>query len=345
MSCTEQAKPLSLTLLAGTAGALLFEALHFPAAWLTGSMLAVSILVLAKAPLGMPEGLRPIVFLLLGVSIGSGFDADFIAGISKWPISLATLAATVAAVIAASALFLTAKAKWSRSTAFFASIPGALSYVMIMSLRSTADTRLVILAQMLRLTALLLVLPFLVTASVDSVPIKAAAMSGYPGVIVEILAGGVLGYLLDRFKFPGGMLFGGMLSGAAFHVSGTLSGQMPPAILIPCQMLLGCFIGLRFAGSELVFLKKAIAPSLGAFVIALAISGAAAIFVAWSLHLPLGQVMVAFAPGGLEVMVILAFILGLDPAFVAVHQLARFLGLALLLPLMTKLCLPKKPSG
>ena len=44
----------------------------------------------------------------------------------------------------------------------------------------------------------------------------------------------------------------------------------------------------------------------------------------------------AFAPGGIEAMTILAFVLGLDPAFVATHQLARFLGISLLLPVIAK---------
>ena len=322
----------------------MFYVLDFPAAWLTGSMIAVSALVLAKAPLSMPEPLRQVVFLLLGISIGSGFDADLIAGLVKWPISLAILAVTVAAIIVASVIFLVEKAKWSRTTAFFASIPGALSYVLIMSMRSTADTRLVVLSQMLRLTALLFLLPLIVTLSFDPPSLPVTPIGSYLGVFTEILVGGALGFLLERIKFPAGMLFGGMFVGAAFHLTGTISGQMPPAVLIPCQILLGCFIGLRFIGTELSFFKKALGPSFGALVISLSLSLVAALLVAWSLHLPLGQVIVAFAPGGLEAMVILAFILGLDPAFIAVHQLARFLGLALMLPLIAKLFLPNEKT-
>jgi uncharacterized protein len=126
------------------------------------------------------------------------------------------------------------------------------------------------------------------------------------------------------------------------HLSSGVPGQMPPAILIPCQIVLGCFIGLRFQGTDLKFLKGALAPSIGALLIAVVISALGAAIVAWGLHLPLGQVVVAFAPGGIEAMTILAFVLGLDPAFVATHQLARFLGISLLLPLIMKFYL-KEP--
>jgi membrane AbrB-like protein len=135
------------------------------------------------------------------------------------------------------------------------------------------------------------------------------------------------------------MMFGGMMAAAVLHLSGGVSGQMPPAILIPCQIGLGCFIGLRFLGTDVAFLRKALAPSLGAFAIAMIIAAIGAVVVSQGLDLPLGQVLVAFAPGGLEAMTILAFVLGLDPAFVAAHQLARFLGLSLLLPLIMKLYL------
>jgi uncharacterized membrane protein AbrB (regulator of aidB expression) len=44
--------------------------------------------------------------------------------------------------------------------------------------------------------------------------------------------------------------------------------------------------------------------------------------------------MVAFAPGGLEAMMMLALMLGRDPLFVGVHHLARFIGIAVMLPVI-----------
>jgi uncharacterized protein len=112
--------------------------------------------------------------------------------------------------------------------------------------------------------------------------------------------------------------------------------MMPLTILNPCQVLLGAFIGLRFSGTDLRLLREAALPSLASFVIATALSASVAYSVSRGLDLPLGQVLVAFAPGGLEAMTILAFVLGVDPAYVGVHQLARFLGLSLLLPFIAR---------
>jgi uncharacterized protein len=50
------------------------------------------------------------------------------------------------------------------------------------------------------------------------------------------------------------------------------------------------------------------------------------------LSLRVADVVIAYAPGGLEAMTILAFALNLDPVFVGVHQTARFVVISLLMP-------------
>jgi hypothetical protein len=45
--------------------------------------------------------------------------------------------------------------------------------------------------------------------------------------------------------------------------------------------------------------------------------------------------LLAFAPGGLEAMTIMAFALNLDPAYVAAYQVARYIGLVLPMPAVT----------
>ena len=50
--------------------------------------------------------------------------------------------------------------------------------------------------------------------------------------------------------------------------------------------------------------------------------------------IPYSHTLLAFSPGGLEAMVILAFALNLDPAYVGTHQIARFMVLSLAMPLV-----------
>ena len=76
--------------------------------------------------------------------------------------------------------------------------------------------------------------------------------------------------------------------------------------------------------------------SLQAFAISISLAVALAVLAAWMTGLDLLKLLLAFAPGGLEAMVVLAFALDLDPAFVAAHHLARFLLIALCAPFVIK---------
>jgi uncharacterized protein len=52
--------------------------------------------------------------------------------------------------------------------------------------------------------------------------------------------------------------------------------------------------------------------------------------------IPLALTLVAFAPGGLEAMTIMAFALNLDPAYVGAMQIARYVGISVFLPIAAK---------
>jgi uncharacterized membrane protein AbrB (regulator of aidB expression) len=84
---------------------------------------------------------------------------------------------------------------------------------------------------------------------------------------------------------------------------------------------------------------------LAAFLLALAIALMAAGLTSTLTGLPLALTILAYAPGGLEAMIIMAFALGLDPAFVAAHQVARYVGLVLFMPWATRYILGPAGGG
>jgi membrane AbrB-like protein len=337
----QQARTAALTIAAGSFGGALLHFAGLPAAWLTGSMVVILVLAMRGIPVLIPGWLRYVIYTLLGVQIGSGFSPDTVDRVMAWPLSIAGLGIAMLLVIASSAAFLATLAKWNRPTALYASVPGALSYVLALSMRSSADVRLVMFAQLLRLVALLAVLPSLLTVSLRPPSMPAPPPTSILDLAMLLAVGALFALLFEKRNLAAGALLGGLAGSALLHLFGVAEGQIPPFLLIPAQIVLGALIGTRFVDTDLGFLKKALAPSMGAFLIAVCLSTTAALVVAWGLHLPAGQVVVAFAPGGIEAMTILAVVLGLDPAFVATHQLVRFFGLALFLPLIAKAFLGK----
>jgi uncharacterized membrane protein AbrB (regulator of aidB expression) len=48
------------------------------------------------------------------------------------------------------------------------------------------------------------------------------------------------------------------------------------------------------------------------------------------------QTLVAFAPGALEALTVVAFQMNIDPAYVAAHHVVRFLALVIAVPVLTR---------
>ena len=152
------------------------------------------------------------------------------------------------------------------------------------------------------------------------------------------------GLVADRLGVPGGLIVGAMFVNAILHGTGYVTATVPLHILIPCFILLGAFIGARFAGTELSLLRKLLVHSFNAFVVAFAVTCLFAVVAALIAGEGIGKAIVAFAPGGLEAMIILAFVIGFDPAFVAAHHLARFILIALFLPIAARVLFGRAPG-
>jgi uncharacterized membrane protein AbrB (regulator of aidB expression) len=95
---------------------------------------------------------------------------------------------------------------------------------------------------------------------------------------------------------------------------------------------MGAMIGTRLGGADVRQLARLGLVGIGALLVGTAVGCLFAALVAWSLNLRLADVVMAYAPGAIEAMTIIAFALHLDPVFVGVHHLARFTFMSLMLP-------------
>ena len=65
------------------------------------------------------------------------------------------------------------------------------------------------------------------------------------------------------------------------------------------------------------------------------------ILTVWLAGVPIHDTTMAFAPGAMDVMMAVALTLHLDPIFVGAHHLFRFIGVALLMPLVVRSVAPR----
>ncbi len=309
-------------------------------------MIFVAAGALARLPVTLPDRIRDGFFVILGLSMGGGVRPDVVDRVAQWPVTMALLAVTLVLVTAATYVFLFRFARWDRESAFLGAIPGALSFVMAIAADRKADQARIAASQTVRLVILVSVLPLVITSTASHGP-ESAVRVDFPdwteGVIL-LVACLAASFLAVRLRVPGGWLTGAFFMSSAINVTGLIPVALPQWILVPCYIGLGCYIGSRFGSTTLSLFLGMLKASLGAIVVGLCVSLAVAWLASVALGLPFGQLLLAYAPGGLEVMTLLAFMLNLDPAFVAAHQLARYISMILLLPFITGLLLDRIPN-
>ncbi len=308
-----------------------------PAAWLTGAMIAATAASLAGLDTRLPQPLVSAVNILVGVVLGAGISPEIVAEAVTWPVSLVILGMSIVAVQVAVQTYLTAVAGWDRATAFFTGIPGAMSYVLIAAMATAADLRKVAAAQSVRVFLLVAVLPGLVTAvEPTQAVLPRVAVNDLGALALLLVAGTAVGLLFYRLKVPAGLLCGALVASGLLHGFGIVRGTLPMPVLNGVFVVLGAFVGSRFVGTTVAFLRSIAGAALGSFVISVAVAAIFAAGAAAVTGIDLSTVLIAFAPGGLDAMTSLALALHMDVAFVTVHQLARFIAVAVATPFVTR---------
>lgn len=331
---------LAVTLALAFAGGGAAAALGLPVGWLSGALVATAVAALCGAPVGINHHLRMAIYVVLGTSMGSALSPETFKGIATWPFTMVVLLVSVPVMMGAVMAYLEKVAGWDRRSAFFAAAPGALSAVLAMAETSGADTRRVVFGQSLRLFILVALLPAALGGlghePAGTLPIN-PVVPDVTSLVLSLLVGIGGAFLAEKLHFPGGAMVGAMLASGAVHAFGLIEGRLPDLFLIVGFVTLGANAGTRFAGTRLETLRRFFVDALAAFFIATAVAVAFAVLGAWLSGEPLTKVLMAYVPGALEAMTIMAFVLGMDPAFVAAHHLARFLLLALLIPVVARL--------
>ncbi len=331
----------------GSLGGLLLYLLGLPAPWISGAMIAVAAAALSGVEVGLDRRLRDVTFVVVGYSMGAGVSPETIDKILLWPISLVVLFVCVAATTLLLREVFRRGFGWDDATASFASVPGAFSFMMAVAAQSRARVERVAVAQISRLVVLVALLPSLVSliSGESTGGREAQGFAMEDAALWELLwsfaASALAGLAAIKLKLPAGALIGSLSASLVLHATGAAEVNMPYGVLIVGFIITGAFVGSRVRGLTV----RQILGDLRAGFLTVAIGLVLSLIFAWIgallLDLPLPLLLLAYAPGGLEVMVILSLALGFDPAFVGVHHVVRFLILSLLIPIVLRRYLQK----
>jgi membrane AbrB-like protein len=331
------------TLAVGAAGGWLFSAMGMPLPWLTGPIAVTATLAIAGASVEIPSWFRPVIFIMLGLTIGSRVNGQLVSDLARWPLSLALLVLYVPAAIAIMYAYFRLVARVEPNTALVSSTPGSLGYVLAYAADSGADMRKVVITQSVRLGILVMLLPIAVTQAAPT-PAPAALASFGPFDQIWLFAAAAAGGALMAWKtsIPAAPMLGALLVSAALHATGLNQAQLPDAAIMAAQVALGCLIGGRLQGVNRKELARVSVTGLGAVLVGIALSALFAIAADRLLGIEFAQALLAFAPGAIEAMALMAISLDLDPAYVGAHHIARIMLMPLMIPLTARLLIPRE---
>jgi membrane AbrB-like protein len=320
----------------GACGGAVFALIHFPAPWLAGSMIAAILAVIFGVKLLMPDVLRNVAYIILGVQIGSSVTLETLVSAARWPLSLVMLAVTVSVVTVGCYIFYRKMRGWPQADALFSSLPGALGLMVALADDAKADMRRVVIAQSIRLFFLVAALPLVINSlSSGQAPNLAVSNRVWWEIALVVIVSAAVALILQRLRFPAGLFVGSIVTSAAFYIGDIAHGALPPIILILANLVIGCSLASRFQVFTMGELLHALGDGVAGFAIALVLSVLGAVLASLIAGLPFAQTLLAFAPGGLDVMMVIALALHLDPAYVGAHQLVRYLAMSVVVPPLT----------
>lgn len=338
--------PYLLALVLGGIGGALFFWIGTPLPWMMGAMFATTCAALARAPIKASTGLRSAFIVVLGVLLGSTFSPGMIDAVGQWSVSLAAMIGYVIAVGFLLCFLMMRVTGYDRATCYFSTAPGGLSEMIIIGGAMGGNERVISLVHSARILFVVFSLPFFFDYTQESYRAAAAAVGhGGPDVRdVLILAGaGICGAILFvLLRVPAAQLLGPMLFSAAVHLMGWTDAAPPTALVAIAQIVIGSTIGARFVGIEW---REVVHPVGMALVLTIVMIAASAGF-AWILQplvgAPFDALWLAFSPGGVAEMSLIALALHLDPAFVATHHVFRILMVILLAPLAYRIAFTRR---
>lgn len=314
---------MARALIVGVPAGYVFHLLETPIPWMIGPMVAVAALNLLGVRMHSPPLARQMGQVILGSAVSLYFTPPVVAALAaNLP---AILAATVAVFLVGGlgALTLSRASGVDWKSTFFASIPGGAMAMAVLADRYGAQIAPVAVAHSLRVSLVVIIVPFLLTYG--GFPLVAAAYRPDLPLDYAVLApwlaiSWLLGELSERLHFHNGCLLTPIFLGAALTMSGIELSAVPHGLTDFAQLMFGLVLGARYERAFFARYKLFIPFALLNSFFILVASCAAGAALAWLFGLPVATMILATAPGGLAEMTITAQAVQISvPLVVAFH--------------------------
>jgi membrane AbrB-like protein len=331
-----------MTLAIGIPGGALFWLLDMPLPWMLGAMAATTVAAISGVRVALMPRLRLVFVAILGVMLGSAFTPEVVKGIALWLGSFAWLALYVMIATALIWLFYRRLAKYDAVTAYFSAAPGGLNEMILAGGALGGDERRISMSHAARILIAIFALSFGYRWFGGYVPAGDAAAAG--GNLMSwldwlLLSGcGLTGFGLAKLlRIPAYALVGPMVLSAIVHAAGITHSQPPVWLVAAAQVIVGAMVGSRFDGAPVRLVAKALLLAIVATAVLLVLAAIFGEAVETTLGIPFSAALLAFSPGGLAEMSLIALSLEVDAAYVSSHHIVRIFMIVLAAPFVFRL--------
>lgn len=319
---------VALLLGTGAVAGWLFQRLGSPLPWMIGPLVATALLSASgRVAVSVPDRIRPFGQIVVASQVGLTFSPDAAATLTaQAPAILATALATLIGIVGVSIAF----ARWngmSYAQSFLASVPTSPVEAAEMTAARGLDPMPVIFLHTLRMSAVVVLLPFALFAVEGWPASRTMPYADQPFRVADIALLLAIGFaamhLFRRLRVPNPNFLGPLAAMAALAVSGHGLAPYPAAILSAAQVVLGCWLGSTFRRDRMARAGRLAATGSATILALLSLCSALAVAIALAAGLDWRIVLLGAAPGGVTEMALTAKVLQRDATTVTAFHLTR----------------------
>lgn len=318
-----------LSLIIGGLSGLGAYAAGLPLPWMLGAMMGNMVFALAGAPIAGPTRLRPYVIPVLGVMLGSAITSDILSQLGGWAFTVVILPVYLTVAAGLSFLVYRKFGGYDTVTAYYSAMPGGLNEMLILGGEAGGNERKIALAHAARVLLVILFVALFfglflgVRSGANSgnwIPLSAPSPTDYAYLLGAALIGSWLG---KKARLPAATVFGPMIASGTLHALHFVEIAPPSVFIIVSQIVIGAIIGTRFIGATWRELRHDIGLAIVATGAMLGVAICFGMGIAWVSQMSVAQAFLAFAPGGLTEMSLLALAMHQDVAYVSTIHIIR----------------------
>jgi len=330
-------KPVATVSIAA-AGGWLVSLTNVPLGWLIGAMLSVIVMSVVNLPVHQPKQIMPVVRAGVGTMLGASVTLSVFQSLTVWWPSFLFMAVVMIVGGVLNYQLMRRIFSFGRSESALCAVPGGIAEMILLSETKGGEQWRVAIVHALRIALAILVIPLLIGWIAGGDIVDGPTPSGNEldwgdaGWFALCIAAGLLSKPLAFI--PARIVLVPMVVCAALHIFGVTDFVVPTQLSNAIQVFIGVNVGSRFVGVEPKVLMQVAFAAICVVAVQIGLAFGSALMAAEALDVDPLTLALAYSPGGLAEMSLIAVALGQEVAIIGFHHITRVLGALFIAPVI-----------